>query len=50
MAPRADGPPPRIPVSPTMLNSLLTRVFGSRNERLLGQLAGIVKKINSLEP
>ncbi|BCT91763.1 protein translocase subunit SecA [Lysobacter helvus] len=33
-----------------MLNSLLTRVFGSRNERLLGQLAGIVKKINALEP
>ncbi|HVQ33211.1 MAG TPA: preprotein translocase subunit SecA, partial [Lysobacter sp.] len=33
-----------------MLNSLLTRVFGSRNERLLGQLAGIVKKVNALEP
>ncbi|KGQ18863.1 Preprotein translocase subunit SecA [Lysobacter dokdonensis DS-58] len=33
-----------------MLNSLLTRVFGSRNERLLGQLGGIVKKINALEP
>ncbi|MCI4567716.1 preprotein translocase subunit SecA [Lysobacter sp. CFH 32150] len=32
-----------------MLNSLLTRVFGSRNERLLGQLAGLVKKINALE-
>ncbi|RZA17095.1 MAG: preprotein translocase subunit SecA, partial [Lysobacteraceae bacterium] len=33
-----------------MLNSLLTSVFGSRNERLLKQLAGIVKKINLLEP
>jgi len=33
-----------------MLNSLLTSVFGSRNERLLKQLSGIVKKINSLEP
>jgi len=33
-----------------MLNSLLTRVFGSRNERLLKQLDGIVRKINALEP
>ena len=33
-----------------MLNSLLTRVFGSRNERLLGQLSGIVRKVNALEP
>ena len=33
-----------------MLNSLLTRVFGSRNERLLSQLGSIVKKINALEP
>ena len=33
-----------------MLNSLLARVFGSRNERLLGQLGGLVKKINALEP
>jgi preprotein translocase subunit SecA len=33
-----------------MLNSLLTRVFGSRNERLLRQLTGTVKKINALEP
>jgi len=32
-----------------MLNSLLTRVFGSRNERLLTQLGGLVKKINALE-
>ena len=33
-----------------MLNRLLTSVFGSRNERLLKQLGGIVKKINALEP
>jgi hypothetical protein len=34
---------------PTMLNSLLTRVFGSRNERLLRQLQRSVNKINALE-
>ncbi|MEQ4574252.1 MAG: preprotein translocase subunit SecA [Gammaproteobacteria bacterium] len=33
-----------------MINSLLTRVFGSRNERLLRQLNRIVAKINALEP
>jgi preprotein translocase subunit SecA len=33
-----------------MLNSLLTGLFGSRNERLLKQLSGIVKKVNALEP
>ena len=33
-----------------MLNNLLTSVFGSRNERLLKQLSGTVKKINALEP
>ncbi|WP_140909980.1 preprotein translocase subunit SecA [Cognatiluteimonas lumbrici] len=33
-----------------MLNRLLTAFFGSRNERLLRQLGGIVKKINALEP
>ncbi|QSX78549.1 preprotein translocase subunit SecA [Agrilutibacter solisilvae] len=33
-----------------MLNSLLTRVFGSRNERLLRQLQRSVSKINALEP
>ncbi|KGM53847.1 preprotein translocase subunit SecA [Lysobacter daejeonensis GH1-9] len=33
-----------------MLNSLLTRVFGSRNERLLRQLQRTVNKINALEP
>lgn len=33
-----------------MINSLLTRVFGSRNERQLRQLNRIVAKINTLEP
>jgi preprotein translocase subunit SecA len=33
-----------------MLNSLLTRVFGSRNERLLRQLQRSVERINALEP
>ncbi|MEL1265959.1 preprotein translocase subunit SecA [Pseudoxanthomonas putridarboris] len=33
-----------------MINNLLTRVFGSRNERLLKQLQRIVDKINALEP
>jgi preprotein translocase subunit SecA len=32
-----------------MLNRLLTSVFGSRNDRLVKQLGGIVKKINALE-
>ena len=32
-----------------MFNRLLTSVFGSRNERLLKQLGGIVRKINALE-
>jgi preprotein translocase subunit SecA len=32
-----------------MLNRLLTRAFGSRNERLLRQLGRIVTKINALE-
>ncbi len=33
-----------------MLNNLLTSIFGSRNERLLKQFSGIVRKINGLEP
>ncbi|MEO6170822.1 MAG: preprotein translocase subunit SecA, partial [Lysobacter sp.] len=33
-----------------MLNNLLTRVFGSRNDRLLRQLQRTVTKINALEP
>ncbi len=34
---------------PYMINNLLTRVFGSRNERLLKQLQRSVGKINALE-
>ncbi len=33
-----------------MLNRLLTSIFGSRNDRFVKQLGGIVKKINALEP
>ena len=33
-----------------MLNRVLTSVFGSRNERLLKKLDGIVAKVNALEP
>ncbi|PNS09290.1 preprotein translocase subunit SecA [Solilutibacter silvestris] len=33
-----------------MFNRLLTNVFGSRNERLLKQLDGIVRKVNAFEP
>ncbi|MBB1059119.1 preprotein translocase subunit SecA [Marilutibacter spongiae] len=33
-----------------MLNNLLTRVFGSRNDRLLRQLQRSVTRINALEP
>lgn len=33
-----------------MLNSLLTRIFGSRNERLLRQFQKNIDRINSLEP
>jgi preprotein translocase subunit SecA len=33
-----------------MISNLLTRVFGSRNERLLKQFGGQVREINKLEP
>jgi len=33
-----------------MLNSLLTRIFGSRNERLLRQFQKNVARINAYEP
>ncbi|NCT66730.1 MAG: preprotein translocase subunit SecA [Rhodanobacteraceae bacterium] len=33
-----------------MLNSVLTRIFGSRNERVLRQLGKTVAQINALEP
>ena len=32
-----------------MLNRLLTSIFGSRNDRLVKQLGGIVKKVNAFE-
>jgi preprotein translocase subunit SecA len=34
----------------SMLNSLLTKLFGSRNDRLVGQLRRRVAEINRLEP
>jgi len=33
-----------------MISNILTRIFGSRNERLLKQYAQAVKEINALEP
>ncbi|MDR0247392.1 MAG: preprotein translocase subunit SecA [Burkholderiales bacterium] len=33
-----------------MIGNLLTRVFGSRNERLIKQYQGTVRQINALEP
>src|SRR5690606_10797276 len=41
------------PLPPTghpMLNRLLTSVFGSRNERIVGQYTKIVAKVNAFEP
>src|SRR5690606_15701053 len=50
---RAHPGPGPVPVTVSgtpMLNRLLTSVFGSRNDRFVKQLGGIVKKINALEP
>ena len=33
-----------------MISNILTRIFGSRNERLLKQSAQTVREINALEP
>ncbi|MGH8482448.1 MAG: preprotein translocase subunit SecA, partial [Nevskiaceae bacterium] len=33
-----------------MLNTLLARVFGSRNQRILNRLSGLVAAVNALEP
>jgi preprotein translocase subunit SecA len=33
-----------------MISNILTRIFGSRNERLLKQYSQDVRKINALEP
>ncbi|TMH02062.1 MAG: hypothetical protein E6H67_15670, partial [Betaproteobacteria bacterium] len=33
-----------------MISNILTKIFGSRNERLLKQYAQVVGRINALEP
>ena len=33
-----------------MISNILTRIFGSRNERLLKQYAQVVRQVNALEP
>ena len=33
-----------------MIPNILTKIFGSRNERLLKQYAQVVQEINALEP
>ena len=33
-----------------MIPNILTKIFGSRNERLLKQYAQVVEQINALEP
>ena len=33
-----------------MISNILTRIFGSRNERLLKQYTATVREINALEP
>src|SRR5690606_34744152 len=47
---RCGGPGVHSQPAPSMINKLLTRVFGSRNERLLRQLERIVARVNALEP
>ncbi len=42
------APAPTSP--PDMISNILTRIFGSRNERLLKQYAVAVREINALEP
>ena len=34
----------------TMISNILTKIFGSRNERLLKQYGHVVRRINALEP
>ena len=52
-APTRGGPPgaprPRDLLLP-MISNILTRIFGSRNERLLKQYRAVVREINALEP
>ena len=38
------------PTPPTDMINILTRIFGSRNERLLKQYGAVVRQINALEP
>ncbi len=38
------------PIFPTDMINILTRIFGSRNERLLKQYGAVVREINALEP
>src|SRR5690606_13975636 len=38
------------PTGHPMLNRLLTSVFGSRNERIVGQYTKIVAKVNAFAP
>ena len=33
-----------------MISNILTRIFGSRNERLLKQYGQVVREVNALEP
>src|SRR5690554_1369251 len=49
---RLDGRswPSTYPTGHPMLNRLLTSVFGSRNERIVGQYTKVVAKVNALEP
>jgi preprotein translocase subunit SecA len=49
LQPRARPAPRFQPSGTPMLNRLLTSVFGSRNDRFVKQLGGIVTKINALE-
>jgi preprotein translocase subunit SecA len=39
-----------VPAFPKLMINILTRIFGSRNERLLKQYSGVVRQINALEP
>jgi preprotein translocase subunit SecA len=40
----------RLPDTDLMIPNILTKIFGSRNERLLKQYAQVVEQINALEP
>src|SRR6185503_6530704 len=40
----------KAPQKSPMLNNLLARVFGSRNQRILNRLNGLVTAVNAFEP